>query len=418
MSYSATDPLSLVDPIRADRHPFPVLLYLEWGLLAIVVISQLLPTPFRDVIPSLRLLALICTVGFGLMGIRLPRAPVGIKVAHALLQIGLIVLASWCGGTRGLRLFPLLCVIFVIRSCLMFKLMGRLMTSAIVYFLFLGILIRRLTDLPKVRLPILPQEIARPLLGAFAFNSALLLLLVILFVLLLVNALITERQSRDELARAHIQLRRYAVQVENLAMEQERSRIAREIHDSLGHVLTALNLQLEGALKLWQSNPVRAEGFLKQAKILGSTALQEVRRSVAAMRSDPLRGKPLSEAIGTLIQDFQRMTQIQPACTIQLPTPVPTDLSLALYRIVQESLTNICKHAQATQVTITLKQQATELCLNIQDNGQGFESSQISTGFGLQGIRERIATLGGQLKILSAPDQGCQIIVRLPLPTS
>lgn len=415
MSHSP-DPPSL-EPIRADRHPFPVLLYLEWGLLTIVLVSQLLPTPFRDVVPSLRLLAFICTVGFGLMGIRLPRTKVGIKVAHALLQIGLIMLVSWWGGVRGLRLFPLLCVIFVIRSCLMFKLTGRLITSAIIYFLFLSLLIRRLADLPNVHLSVLRQEIARPLLGAFAFNSALLLLLVIVFVLLLVDALITERQSRDELAQAHVQLRRYAVRVENLAMEQERSRIAREIHDSLGHVLTALNLQLEGALKLWQSNPARAEGFLKQAKTLGSTALQEVRRSVAAMRSDPLRGKPLPEAIGVLVQEFQRATQIQPVCGIQLQTPVPPDLSLALYRVVQESLTNICKHAQATQVTITLKQQATELCLNIQDNGRGFESSQTPTGFGLQGIRERTTTLGGNLKILSAPDQGCQILVRFPLPT-
>ena len=97
-------------------------------------------------------------------------------------------------------------------------------------------------------------------------------------VLLLVNALITERQSREKLAIANDRLRHYAMRIENLAMVQERNRIAREIHDSLGHALTGLNLQLEGALKLWQSHPEQARQFLHEAKQSGSTALSEVRR--------------------------------------------------------------------------------------------------------------------------------------------
>lgn len=401
--------------IRVKTHPFPVLLYLEWVLLGLVVITQLLPNPFGDVVPRLRWLSILGTTGFWLTGLWLPRGRASTKAAYIVLQIGLMLFSSWWGGIRGLRLLPLLCVVLVIRSCLMFRLAGRLITSALVYFLFLVVLVGRLLSLPVLLLPRLGREIERPLIAVFALNSAVLLLLVLILVLLLVNALITERQSRDELAEAHEQLRHYALRIENLAMVQERSRIAREIHDSLGHVLTALNLQIEGALKLWQANPTRAQSFLQEAKTLGSKALQEVRRSVAAMRSDPLEGKSLPEAIHFLLQEFQRTTQIQPTCQIQLNAPLPADLSTALYRIVQEALTNICKHANATQAAIELRELPTELVLSIRDNGDGFQPEQNPTGFGLQGMRERTIALGGQLVLHSQPNQGCGITVRFPL---
>lgn len=402
--------------IQAKTHPFPVLLYLEWTLLGLVLISQLLPNPFGDLLPRLKFASLFCTIGFGLTGLWLPRRPLFTQVGYVGLQMILMLGSIGWGGLRGLRLAPLLCVVLALRSCLMFKLPGRVITIAIAYLLFLVLLIARLSSLPVLPLPRLGRGIERPLIGLFAFNSALLLILVLILVLLLVNALLTERQRRDELAAAHAQLRRYALQVEQLAMVQERNRIGREIHDSLGHALTALNLQLEGALKLWQTHPNRSYSFLQTAKTLGSEALQAVRQAVAATRSDPLQGKPLPEAIASLVQEFQRTTQIQPLCQIQLETSLPLDLSTALYRIIQEALTNICKHAQATQMQIQLQEQPTQLILTIQDNGRGFEPEQNPTGFGLQGMRERAMALGGQVDLESRFDQGCRITVWLPLP--
>ncbi len=399
-------------PIRADRHPFPLLLYLEWGLLGLAILSQLLPSPFRDTLPLFKSLALFCTIAFGVMGLYLPRN--SSQLAWILLQLSLMGLAGWWGGFRGVRLFPLLCIVLVLRSSLVLPLSGRLITSGIAYLLFLVLLLTRLAALPIARLS-LRQGTERPLIGAFAFNSALLLFLAIGFVLLLVHALITERRSRDQLHQAHTQLRQYALQVEDLAMEQERNRIAREIHDSLGHALTALNLQLEGALKLSTANPTRSQEFLKEAKMLGSKALQEVRRAVTAMRADPLAGKPLSESLQKLIEEFQRHSGIEPHCQIQLNQPLSPELSMAVYRVVQESLTNISKYAKATQVTIDLTTQADWLYLRIQDDGCGFDPDQNQAGFGLQGMRERVTALGGQIQIHSQPYQGCWIVAQLPI---
>jgi signal transduction histidine kinase len=229
------------------------------------------------------------------------------------------------------------------------------------------------------------------------------------------NALLTERQSREKLTFAHEQLRQYALRIENQATLQERNRIARDIHDSLGHSLTALNVQLETALKLWSSDPAKATNFLVQAKRLGSTALQDVRHSVSAMRSDPLQGRSLAETIASLTEEFKRSTNISPLCNIWLGRSVPPELNIVIYRIVQEALTNITKYAEATEVKIQLQALPNELNLIIQDNGKGFELKQNTTGFGLQGMRERTLAQGGQFEIHSLPKTGCKIMAKFPL---
>ncbi|NJO43917.1 MAG: sensor histidine kinase [Cyanobacteria bacterium RU_5_0] len=399
--------------IQVHTHPFPFLLYLEWGLLAIAFLSELLPSPLPRIATQFPLLTMGSMIGFGIMGLRLPKGNLTEKITFTALEIGLILLAS-ISGIRGLRLFPFLYVILVIRSCLIFKRAGRVIVTLVAFALFITMLVHRLQYLSIRAGQPVPERI-RSIVTGFALNSTLLFGLALLFVLLLVNALLAERQSREKLAIAHQQLQQYALRVENLAMVQERNRIAREIHDSLGHSLTALNLQLEGALKLWQANPDRAQSFLRQAKQLGSTALQEVRQSVAAMRTDPLHGKSLEQAIASLVQDFQWTTSIQPNYQIQLASSLSDEVSRVVYRIVQEALTNICKHADATQVWIQIQATLTDLQLTIQDNGKGFLPEQNQSGFGIQGMRERTLALGGRLSITSAVNQGCCITVTLPL---
>jgi len=183
----------------------------------------------------------------------------------------------------------------------------------------------------------------------------------------------------------------------------------------LGHFLTGLNIQLESALKLWQTNPDRAQTFLSEAKRLGSKALQEVRQSVAALRSHPLQHQSLEAAIGSLVQESHQATGILPICDLRLSQSTPLDISTAVYRIIQEALTNICKYAQATQVKIQLEETATDLRLTIQDDGVGFKVEQNTTGFGLQGMRERTLALGGQFLMVSELGKGCQIQAIFPL---
>jgi signal transduction histidine kinase len=409
-----------MDDIQVKNHPFPVLLYLEWGLLLLGVLSMgFLPSP-PIASQGVSRLSIATVILFGLLGLRLPVHRLK-AIAHTLIAFGLILVTTFLGIQNRLfpflHLYPYLYIIVVIRACLMFPFRGRLLTTLATFSLFLLVLIRLVRNSNWVenigqQVPTALRDRLQDRLELFnlgvAFTAAVLLGLALLFIFLLVNALLAERQSRE-------QLRQYALRVERLAMEQERNRIAREIHDSLGHSLTALNLQLEGALKLWQVNPERAQTFLREAKQMGSIALQEIRQSVAAMRADPLQGQRLAEAIAALIQDFQRHTGIQPTCQIDLPIPLTAEVNVAVYRITQEALTNISKHANAKQVTIEMAIRNSQLHLMIADDGQGFERSQNQTGFGLQGMKERVLSLGGELTIESAIGQGCCIraIVRL-----
>ncbi|MDX2213834.1 MAG: sensor histidine kinase [Oculatellaceae cyanobacterium bins.114] len=398
--------------IQIKNHPFPFLLYLEWGLVVLAILSEFLPAPVSR-LSRYPVLTIASIAIFGLMGLRLPTKRPLTKVAYTLVELGLIILATTT-GLRGLRLFPFLYLVLVSRSCLIFKLPGRLLVSGVAFVLFFLILVYRVRSL-VLQLPTVVAERFRPLVWGFAINSVLLFGLALVFVLLLVNALIAERQSREKLAIANDQLREYAQKIENLAAVQERNRIAREIHDSLGHALTALNIQLEGALKLWQANPQKARTFLQDAKQLGSTALQEVRQSVTTLRSDPLRGQSLSEAIAQLSNDFYRTTGVQPRCQIQLTQALSSEINTTLYRIIQEALTNTCKHADATTVEIQVRTTPTQVQLTYYDNGNGFQVNQNQTGFGLQGMRERALALKGQFTFNSSPGQGVRLSVHIPL---
>jgi two-component system, sensor histidine kinase and response regulator len=223
-------------------------------------------------------------------------------------------------------------------------------------------------------------------------------------------------QVEEVCARVAHQLtiRRLQMQVEAMAIEQERTRIARDIHDSLGHALVALNLHMETALAMWNDSPDRAYSFLVKAKQLGSEALQSVRQSVSAMRDDPLQGKGLEEAIAHLIQSFHQTTGIQPNYQIHIDRSVSHAVNIALYRIVQEGLTNICKYAKATAVQIQIESNPAGIFLTLQDNGIGFQIGNSRSGFGLQGMQERVTALGGSLEIDSAPDRGCCIHAYFP----
>ncbi|HAJ58290.1 MAG TPA: histidine kinase, partial [Cyanobacteria bacterium UBA8543] len=220
--------------------------------------------------------------------------------------------------------------------------------------------------------------------------------------------------AEAELRKALEQEQALNQRIEELATLEERNRIARDIHDSLGHALVALNIQMETALALWQDAPNQAYEFLVEAKQLGSNALQAVRQSVSEIRSDPLQDQVLEDAIATLAQDFHNTTGVEPQCHIHLPQPLSNQVSAVVYRIVQEGLTNICKHAQATVVTIELQSTDSGLLLTLQDNGKGFQIESNRSGFGLQGMRERITRLGGHLDIVSQPGAGCQIKAFLP----
>ncbi|MFN6487225.1 MULTISPECIES: response regulator [unclassified Nostoc] len=222
------------------------------------------------------------------------------------------------------------------------------------------------------------------------------------------------QETEAELRRSLDYQKALNQRIEEMVAFEERNRIARDIHDSLGHSLVALNVQMETALTLWEVDPNRARSFLLEAKKLGSEALQEVRESVSAIRSDPLHGQLLEGAIANLAEDFYHLTDVLPYCKIDLSQPLSDSVNHVVYRIIQEGLTNIYKHANATAVQIRIQTTAAGLSLILQDNGKGFQSDQAVAGYGLQGMRERTATVNAQLEIVSKPGAGCRIVANFP----
>ncbi|NJO42632.1 MAG: sensor histidine kinase [Cyanobacteria bacterium CRU_2_1] len=416
---------SPMPPIRSFR----LLLYVEWMLLSLAMFGVFLPVPIVD--PSqFSVLPIVGIIGFGLMGLRLPTNRLISKVLYTALELGIIlspILLNYHG-----RFAPFLGIIAVIRGCQMFTLPGRLVVAGLVYVSFLLTLFQH-NDIKVMRVVVCVPDSndlvepnktfladvvqAQPDSNIFILklNFILSFGLAIVFVLLLVNSLLTERQSRQKLAIVHEQLRQYALRIEDQATLQERNRIAREIHDSLGHALTAQSIQLENALLFCPLEAKKTQSFLVEAQQLGSRALQEVRQSVAALRSDPLRGQSLEGAIMTLVKKFQDITLIDMCCLIDLPLFPPAEVNTAIYRIIQEALTNIYKHSMATHVTVQLRTTTDLLLLVIEDNGKGFDPAQNTTGFGFQAMRERSAALGGHFKLTSESGHGCRIEVIVPI---
>lgn len=420
------------------NHPFPLLLYLEWILLGIAVLTAF-PGSFlvrrpRNWVPPGDLMAhgpftfgiLLCIAALGAIGLWLPIRQSRLhKMLFTALGFGLAWLTVTFGGAGG-NSFSALLLVVVVRACLLFPWSGRLVVALLAFGSFVLRLvfgIQRFLDLgvstpdrmslrPFRRLS--PEQIQGAVFN-LTLNSTLLFALVLVFVLLMVGAILNERQSRDRLVLANDRLRRYALLAENQATLQERNRIAREIHDSVGHALTAQSIQLENVAMWLHNSPPRAEDHLQKARSLGKDALQNVRQSVATLRQQPLQGKNFPSALQTLLEEFERTTGIQMTFTIYLKQSVPTELAIALYRIVQEATTNIAKHSNATAAELTLEESLTQLKLSIRDNGQGFEPDRNTTGFGLQSMRERTEALNGSFQLQSQPSGGCTIQVVLPL---
>lgn len=398
--------------VRLTYPSFRLLLYLEWLLLATAMFMEVL-LPFE--LSWSLLLKVVAIATFSLMGLRLPMVKLETKLFYTALEFGLILLPTTQHGLSSRPVF-LLCLVLVMRSCLIFKRSGQLLVLVLSLLTYGTLLLSR---------PIVPENFRRDIIAMswdWRLSNILLFSLTLVFALLLINALLAERQSREQLEITHLQLEitnqqlcQYALRIEDQATLQERNRIAREIHDGLGHTLVAQTIQINNTLLFWESNNDKALTFLKQAKELGAEALLEIRRSLSVLRSNPLQGQSLTSAIEKLLTDFQQTTGIEPSYKIDVPYTLPTEVNTALFRIVQESLTNICKHAEATSVTVGLLAHAGMIHLSIEDNGKGFNPTQNTTGFGLQGMRERAVALGAQLNLHSKLGTGCCISVSLPL---
>ena len=216
-----------------------------------------------------------------------------------------------------------------------------------------------------------------------------------------------------ELEQANQRLRDYAIQAEELAITKERNRLAREIHDGLGHYLTAIHMQIQAARALLGSREARVEQTLHNAQNLAQEALVDVRQSVAALRASPQLERPLPEVLAGMPAECLDPAVCSRFNLLGQPRDLLPQTHLTLYRAAQEGLNNARKHAQATEVDLTLDYtNPNQVRLVLQDNGIGTES--YDGGFGLLGIRERANLLNGSVQIQSSKGYGFQLIVEVP----
>ncbi|MEL6501788.1 MAG: sensor histidine kinase, partial [Cyanobacteria bacterium J06623_1] len=209
---------------------------------------------------------------------------------------------------------------------------------------------------------------------------------------------------------ANEKLRQYALRIENQATLEERNRIAREIHDSLGHTLTNLNIQLKVAQKLRDRDLDKAFEAIDIAALLSFQCIEDVSHAVQTMRRNNF---DLNRALNNLLEQSRNDYSFQVKYEISLPSLALLS-SHQIYYVVKEGLFNVQKHARASKVSFQGYSTAKQIILKLQDNGVGFDRQQISSGFGLQGIQERVQALNGELNIDSAPGKGTQILVTIP----
>jgi signal transduction histidine kinase len=338
-----------------------------------------------DPLPLLLLGAVFTVLGTaGFLRVR-KRGGLGWAVAYVVVQLALAVAVFANDPGVGATL---LIVALVCQCVLLLPLPGTAVVVALVPFLHAG----------------MPWE--------EALREGSGLLASVLFAAVVTELLRREQETRRALAAAHEQLRDYASQAERLATAQERNRVARDIHDGLGHVLTVVQMQVKAARAVLSTDVERADAVLAKAQQQSEEALAEVRRSVSALR-EPRPLPPLRDALRALAGETSA-AGIPTDLTVRgVERAVPDETREALFRAAQEGLTNVRKHAGATRAGLVLDYADGVVRVEVGDDGRGTDDGA-ATGFGLLGLRERAAHLGGRLQVESAPGAGCMVRMEVP----
>lgn len=226
-----------------------------------------------------------------------------------------------------------------------------------------------------------------------------------------------QRQNRAALTQKNEQLAQYATTLEQLAITRERNRLARELHDTLAHTLSAVNVQLKALEVLMKNDPDAAQVKLKQLQAITRESLQSARRALHDLRAQPIEELGLLLALHRLAE--QAAQRAGAALRIRLPKEVNglrPQLEQNLYRIAEEALNNIVRHASARTITVELALRGRSLHLRISDDGVGFDASKPAADghYGLRGIHERALLIDGTITVESAPGRGTTITLTAP----
>jgi len=238
------------------------------------------------------------------------------------------------------------------------------------------------------------------------------------FIMIFTQVAVGEEQARHEVNRligdleaANARLREFANQVEELTITKERNRLAREIHDGLGHYLTTIYMQIQASLAVMPRDPNTAVEMMVKAQNLSQEALQEVRRSVSSLRSE--EDLPVPARIDKLLHDGDTSGLQTAFKIIGKPRELDSKKSVTLFRAAQEGFSNTRKHACASNFSITLDySDPTTVRMTLQDDGQG--TNRIEGGFGLVGLRERLNLVEGSCEIFTSKGEGFTLQITIP----
>jgi signal transduction histidine kinase len=220
------------------------------------------------------------------------------------------------------------------------------------------------------------------------------------------------RRALGSLRTAHDELRRYAERAAETAAERERIRIAADLHDSIGHSLTALNVQLQSATRLRAERPAEADALIDSALDLGQGALASVRSTVGALRADPLERDSLDRVLQRMVLRLDARDGPAIDASVE-PWPDEPVISTIVARIAEEALVNAIKHAGARRVRVALHaSRSGQAQLEIRDDGCGFDPCEQSSGHGLQIMRERAYGAGINFALQSAPGSGTRVVLQ------
>jgi len=238
---------------------------------------------------------------------------------------------------------------------------------------------------------------------------ALMCLLYIVLGYIVSRLMKAQRKQRMELSEANLQLAHHAATLQQLTISHERNRMAREMHDTLAHSLSALAVQLEAVKSLWHDDPAEAQAILEQSLLTTRSGLTETRRTINDLRASPLEDLGLGLALTQLAE----VTAQRGGWKLALDIPqeivgLSPVIEQGIFRIIGEALTNIEHHAGASTVSLSLQEQGGTIRVTVIDDGCGFDMQQQTPQghFGLKGMRERASVMGGNLTVESAPGEG------------
>jgi signal transduction histidine kinase len=225
----------------------------------------------------------------------------------------------------------------------------------------------------------------------------------------------SQREQRASLAKANLKLVQHAATLEQLTISRERNRLSRELHDTLAHTLSGFAVQLDALLSVWEPIPERPKQILSQMLETTRSGLDETRRALKALRASPLDDMGLALAVRALAEDFADRQNF--SLILNIPEnldDLSPEIEQCYYRVAQEGLENIARHAGANQVELQIHQHTSKLTMSLQDDGVGFDPAATMSEhqYGIQGMRERAELIGAELSIESEPSRGTKLVLQ------